>query len=155
MDRYLLILLVIEILFWVMWKVFTLSSLRRVASLAILTAIAGMLVVLSCHVTSLQFAQSAIVQAPSLSCEEHQIHPGAVSIEKSIFDAVLLPGNEIFFVVAAVIVAVAHFPRNDRQGTRAVQVIFSQNKRKRWIWARRLPFFSIGFLPYFFAQRDY
>lgn len=130
--------------------------LRQFASLAILAAIAVMLLVLSCHDESLQFNAYPTFHPVSQSCEEeHTLQAGEVRTETSIFGKVSVPGGKIFLAFVFALTFFALYPKFDERFTQTVKVALIQNQRKRWVWARNLPFSSLGFFPYFAAVRDH
>lgn len=132
------------------------TYLRQFASLAILVAIAAMLVVLSCHGESLQFSTYPTFHPVSQSCEEeHTLQAGEVRTETSVFGKISIPGGKIFLAVAFGLTFFSLYPKSDERFTQVVKVMLVHNQRKRWIWARNLPFSSSGFFPYFAAVRDH
>ena len=131
------------------------TFIRRCASVAILTAIASVFFVLSCHGESLQFSAYPGFHAASQSCEEHHVlQSGETHTEKSMFDGITIPNEKIFLAVVLVAVFFSLYPKFSEQFNRSVKVAFVHNQRKRWVWARHTPFSSSTFFPYFAAQRD-
>ncbi len=123
--------------------------------MAILMAVAGMFVVLSCYGESMQFNNGFGFHQSSQSCEEHISQPGDVHTDKCIFDGVVLPEGNSFAAALLIVAFFVLFPTFPERYNRSTKISRIYNRLKRWVWAKNLPFSFLGFFPYFAAIRDY
>lgn len=127
---------------------------HRTLSILVLVAFAVMFFASSCGGVSLQFDTTPFVSAAEASCEEHVLQEGEIHTEESIFASVVVPQGEVFFsaVIVAVLFVFSYLPL--KEVGRYVKTVLGRSRKRRWVWARGLPFSSFAFLPYFAAQRD-
>lgn len=128
--------------------------LQGLGSAAILAALAFMFVVVSCHGKAVQFNAGFGYHPAPDSCEEHVFKTGEAHVEKSLFDNMALPGVKILLAAFVTAIFVAVFPKLPERYSSQTNSALVYHERKRWVWARNLPFSSITFFPYFSAVRD-
>lgn len=129
--------------------------LQRLGSVAILAALAFMFVVVSCHGKAVQFDAGFGYHPVPDSCEEHVLTAGEAHTEKSLFDSITLPELKILLAVLVIAAFTVVFPKLPERYSSQTKNALVYHQRKRWVWARNLPFSSVGFFPYFAAVRDH